>query len=209
VISYDFTHGVASRLCALSLDSEGRLTDADIASQATRAGLLVDLALSSTLTQSADAILIEDTTVDFPPAEAVRLGMEHEDGRNLESWLGDRRIGAREVARALVDCGEWSASRTLFQKTRFSIGRPDQRTADLCRTVGQPVGDLSQADASVLAIAHTAGLTNDSRFQGSNAERSPVPSALVSATGTADWLIDLVVGHIAFVRQQGFLLRWT
>jgi hypothetical protein len=188
----DLTQGVAVRVSALCLDGAGRLPDRLLSSDAVRASLLVDLALSGRMTATEDSIDIDGTPTGFPPADRLLAAMAAESERPLDDWLAERRIGLRDVAEANVATGRW-VRRTgmLGLRTRYVDQHRDRTARDLSRTGPDWPADGSPADACVTAIATASGLLD----RALGLPEDP-PPAVLAATGPAEWLCPTVVEHL-------------
>ncbi|WP_170861085.1 GPP34 family phosphoprotein [Trujillonella endophytica] len=183
--------GVAVRVSALCLDSQGRLSDLLIASAAVRAGLLLDLALAGRVTQTDDAVEIDAEPTGFPPADRLLAAVVAEPGRPLDGWLDERRLGLADLAAANEASGRWVRRRQLLRRDRYVDRAADQTRRDLARSPEVGGVGLTAQDAAVTAVAAAAGLLD--RRRGEPDEPSP---GLLAATGDVRWLADHVTGHV-------------
>jgi hypothetical protein len=184
--------GVAVRVSALCLDQAGRPSDRLIASDAVRAGLLVDLALAGRLTSAEDMIVVDGTPTGFPPADRLLAAMTAEPERSLDGWLGERRVGLRDVVAANVATGRWERRTGLpGVAPRYTDHHRDQTAEDRSRSAFDPPGDGSATDACVTVVAAAGSLLV--RGGGVDVVTSPV---VLAATGPAQWLCPTVVDHL-------------
>jgi Golgi phosphoprotein 3 (GPP34) len=182
----ELADGIAVRVAALCLDARGRLSDRLICGHAVRGGLLLDLGLAGRLESTEDSILVDGRPTGFLPADRLLAAIEAEPERSLDGWLGERRLGLRDVAAAAVDAGGWGAQRSLL-RTHFTDRARDRTAADRRRAPdGDPTG-WSPADACVTAIAATAGLLGAD---------TGIPPAVLAAAGPVAELCGAVVDHL-------------
>lgn len=195
----DTAHGsVAVRIAALCLDANGRLSDRLVCGAAVRGGLLLDLALSERVEQTADSIVIDPAPTGFEPADRLLAAIGVEPERSLDDWLDERRLGLRDVATAAVAAGLWSERRGPFGfGRRFVDLRPRITAADRRRDPSGPADGWTARDACVCAVAAVASLLEP----GEGFERLPVPEVL-TATGPAAWLCAAVVEHLHALTQR-------
>jgi Golgi phosphoprotein 3 (GPP34) len=192
VADVDLSRGVAVRLSALCLDERGRLSERLIASDAVRGGLFVDLALAGRIESTDDSIVLDEQPTGFQLADRLLSAVATEPERSLDDWLGERRLGLREVAVANVESGRWQVQPGLpFGRRRFADTGAATTAADRRRSWSGPAEGGTPQDAAVTAIAMAAGLLD--REHGYS---TPPPESLVAATAPADWLCAVVVEHI-------------
>ena len=196
----DLGRGVAVRLSGLCLTPAGRPADKLICSDAVRGGLFVDLALAGRIESDDESIVLDERPTGWAPADRLLAAVAVEPERSLDDWLGERRLGFRDVVDANVASGRWRPRGGLAWRRRFADGAADVTAADLRRRWPWPDGTGSPQDAAVTAIALAAGLLD--REHGWS---TPPAEALVAATAPADWLCAVVVEHLraAAVRYAG------
>ena len=191
-MSEDLSSGVAVRLSALCLDRRGRVSGRLLHSDAVRGGLFVDLALAGRIESEEDSIVLDERPTGFEPADRLLAAVASEPERSLDDWLGEQRLGLRDVAAANLASGRWRALRGLpWQRRRFADTVPATTAADLRPGWAAPVEGGSPQDAAVTALAMAAGLLD--REHGWS---SPPPESFVAATAPADWLSAVVVDHL-------------
>lgn len=184
--------GVAVRASALCLDTSGRLPDRLLSSDAVRAGLLVDLALAGRMTTTEDSVVIDETPTGFAPADRLLTAMAAESERSLDEWLGERRIGLRDVVAANLAAGRWERRAGPFGlRVRYADRHREQTQRDLTRCLTDWPEDASPADACVTALAAAAGLLD----RGTGRSQAP-PPVVLTATGPAQWLCPTAVEHL-------------
>jgi len=188
----ELADGVAVRVAALCLDARGRLSDRLICRHAVRGGLLLDLGLTGRLESTEDSILVDGTPTGFLPADRLLAAIEAEPERSLDGWLGERRLGLRDVAAAAVDAGRWSAQRSLL-RTHFTDRARDRTAADRRRSPDGDPTDWTPADACVTAVAAAAGLLGAD---------TDVPPAVLAAAGPVAELCGAVVDHLGRTRAR-------
>jgi Golgi phosphoprotein 3 GPP34 len=182
----ELADGVAVRVAALCLDARGRLSELLICGHAVRGGLLLDLGLAGRVESTADSILVDGAPTGFLPADRLLAAIDAEPERSLDGWLGERRLGLRDVAAAAVAADRWSTTRS-FLRPRYAVRAPERTLADRQRSPdGDPTG-WPPADACVTAVAAAAGLL------GADLE---VPPAVVAAAGPVAELCGAVVDHL-------------
>ncbi len=189
---HDLASGVAVRLSALCLDSRGRTSEQLLHSDAVRGGLFVDLALAGRIEAEEDSIVLDERPTGFGPADRLLAAVASEPERSLDDWLGERRLGLRDLADANVATGRWRALGGLpWGRARYADTAGAVTAADLSPDWRGPAGGGTPQDAAVTALAMAAGLLD--REAGWS---SPPPDALVAATGPAAWLCAVVVEHL-------------
>jgi Golgi phosphoprotein 3 (GPP34) len=191
---------VAERVSALCLETGGRLPDRLLASDAVRAGLLLDLALAGRMTSTEDSIVVDPTPTGYAPADRLLAAIDAEPERSLDGWLEERRIGLRDVVEANVASGRWERRPGLLGlRPRYVDRYPEQTARDLARSGSDWPADASPQDACVTVVAGASGLL-DPEF---DLPVQPSP-ALLAATGPAEWLCPTVVEHLrqAHVRYR-------
>ena len=183
---------VAVRVAALCLGPGGRLPDRLLASDAVRAGLLLDLALSGRMTSTEDSIVVDPTPTGFAPADRLLAAIDAEPERSLDGWLQERRIGLRDVVEANVASGRWERRPGLLGlRARYTDLHGHQTAIDRARSASDWPTDASHVDACVTVVADAGGLL-DPEF-GIPVAPSPV---VLAATGPAAWLCSTVVDHL-------------
>ena len=184
--------GVAVRVAALCLNRNGRLPNRLLSSDAVRAGLLVDLALAGRMTTTEDSIVIDETPTGFAPADRLLAAMAAESERSLDDWLGERRVGLRDVVAANLATGRWERRVGPFGlRVRYADRSPEQTHRDLSRSMSDWPEHASPADACVTVVAAAGGLLD--RHVGLPADPPP---PVLAATGPAAWLCPTVVEHL-------------
>jgi hypothetical protein len=189
---------VAERVSALCLETGGRLPDRLLASDAVRAGLLLDLALAGRMTSTEDSIVVDSTPTGYAPADRLLAAIDAEPERSLDGWLEERRIGLRDVVAANVASGRWERRPGLLGlRPRYVDRYPEQAARDLARSGSDWPADASPQDACVTVVAGASGLL-DPEFD------LPVePSvAVLAASGPAGWLCPTVVEHLRQARAR-------
>ena len=188
----DLTAGVAVRVSALCLQSKGRLSDRRLASDAVRAGLVLDLALAGRLTSTDESIVIDQTPTGFLPADRLLTAVAAESERSLDEWLGEPRIGLRDVADANVASGRWELRRGLLGLRPRYVDRHHEQTArDLARSESAWPADASPDDACVTVVAGASGLLDRDFGLG-----HPPSAAEFAASGDVAWLCTAVAEHL-------------
>ena len=188
----NLAEGVAVRVSSLCLDSRGRLSDRLLHGTAVRGGLLLDLALAGRLESEDDSIVVDGTPTGFGPADRLLAAIEVEPERSLDDWLGEHRLGLRDVAEANLASGRWQGARgPLGLGRRYVDRRPEQTARDLRRPTDAPVADLPPEDACVTAIACASGL-----LERNSALAVAPPAWVTAAAGPAAWLLTAVVEHL-------------
>jgi hypothetical protein len=183
---------VAVRVSALCLESGGRLPDRLLASDAVRAGLLLDLALAGRMTSTEDSIVVDPTPTGFSPADRLLAAIDAEPERSLDGWLRERRIGLRDVVEANVASGRWERRAGLLGlRARYLDRYAEQTARDRARSASDWPPDASREDACVTVVAGASGLL-DPEF---DLPADPPPE-LLAATGPATWLCPTVVEHL-------------
>lgn len=183
---------VAVRVSALCLEAGGRLTDRLLASDAVRAGLLLDLALAGRMTSTEESIVVDPTPTGFVPADRLLAAIDAEPERSLEGWLDERRIGLREVVQANVASGRWERRPGLLGlRARYADRHREQTVRDRARSADDWPADASPEDACVTVVAGASGLL-DPEFD----LLVDPPPALLAATGAAGWLCPTVAEHL-------------
>lgn len=184
--------GVAVRLSGLCLDSRGRVSARFLHSDAVRGGLFVDLALAGRIESEDDSIVLDERPTGFDPADRLLAAVAAEPERSLDDWLGEHRLGLRDVAAANVASGRWRALGGLpLGRRRFADTAPAVTATDLARRSTSPVEGCTPQDAAVTALAMAAGLLD--REHGWS---TPPPEPFLDATAPADWLCRVVVEHL-------------
>lgn len=184
--------GVAVRVSALCLEPRGRLSDRLLASDAVRAGLLLDLALAGRLTTTDESIVLDGTPTGFAPADRLLTAVAAEPERSLDEWLGERRIGLRDVAEANVASGRWDLrSGVVGLLPRYTDRHHHLTARDLTRSPLAWPADASPEDACVTIVAGTSGLIDS----GIGLGQAP-PAAVVVASGGVAWLSSVVAEHL-------------
>ncbi len=180
------------RVSALCLEAGGRLPDRLLASDAVRAGLLLDLVLAGRMTSTEDSIVVEPTPIGFAPADRLLAAIDAEPERPLDAWLEERRIGLREVVEANVASGRWERRPGLLGlRARYTDLRPEQTARDRARTASEWPAGATPEDACVTVVAGASGLL-EPEF---DLPADP-PQELLAATGPAAWLCPTVVEHL-------------
>lgn len=191
----DLTAGVAVRLSALCLDASGRLGDYALWQTAVRGAVLVDLALAGRLAQTDDSITIDETPTGFAPADFLLRAIAVEHERSLDWWIDHGPVRLRDVAAANVAFGRWAVTGPVLRR-RYEDLRPQATERDRAREAWRSDSTWSPETAAVVAIACAAGAPGDSPV-------SP-PEELVARTGSARWLCQAVIEHLAeaHIRNQ-------
>jgi hypothetical protein len=183
---------VAVRVSALCLNEGGRLPERLLASDAVRAGLLLDLVLAGRMTSTEDSIVVDPTPTGFAPADRLLAAIDAEPERSLDAWLEERRIGLREVVVANVASGRWQRRPGfLGLRARYTDLRPEQTARDRARSAADWPADATPQDACVTVVAGASGLL-EPEF---DLPADPPPE-LLAATGPAGWLCPTVVEHL-------------
>jgi hypothetical protein len=188
----DLSGGVAVRVSALCLDGDGRLTDRLLFSDAVRAGLLLDLALAGRLQPTAETIDVDEAPTGFEPADRLLAAMAAESGRSLDEWLGERRIGLRDVAAANVASGSWVRRTGPFGlRPRYTDRNRDRAERDAVRSTADWPEDATPADACVTVLAAASGLLD----RDAGLPEGP-PPAVLAAAAPVDWLCAVAAEHL-------------
>jgi hypothetical protein len=188
----DLSGGVAVRIAALCLDMRGRASEKVICGDAVRGGLLLDLGLAGRVESADDSVVVDSTPTGFEPADRLLAAITVEPERSLDGWLGETRIGLRDVADAAVASGRWAQRRGPWGLgRRYTDLRPDETVDDLRRRSGAGALDLAPADACVAAVASASGLLDREFWLPERPD-----DALLLATGSVGWLVAAVVDHL-------------
>jgi hypothetical protein len=180
------------RVSALCLEQDGRLPDRLLASDAVRAGLLLDLVLAGRMTSTEDSIVVDPTPTGFAPLDRLLAAIDAEPERSLDGWLQERRIGLRDVVAANVASGRWERRPGLLGlRARYTDLHREQTVRDRARNASGWPPNASPEDACVTVVAGAGGLL-DPEF---GLPEDP-PPALLAATGPAAWLSPTVVEHL-------------
>jgi hypothetical protein len=194
----DLTGGIAVRTAGLCLLENGKLADWSICSDAVRAGLLLDLALTGRIAHTAESIEVDPTPTGFLPADRLLAAVAAEPERSLDDWLGESRIGLRDLVEANEASGRWQRQRLRFRRDRFVDLHEAQAALDLVREPTDPPDGWTVEDACVTAIAGASGLLDPDRDFFSAGGGWPVePSEeVLAATGPVAWLCAAAVDHL-------------
>jgi hypothetical protein len=193
----DLTGGVAVRTAGLCLLENGKLADWSICSDAVRAGLLLDLALTGRIAHTAESIEVDPTPTGFLPADRLLAAVAAEPERSLDDWLGESRIGLRDLVEANEASGRWQRQRLRFRRDRFLDVHEAQAALDLIRVPTDPPDGWTVEDACVTAIAGSAGLLDpDVRFPFARGWPVEPSQEVLAATGPVAWLCEAVVDHL-------------
>lgn len=185
--------GVAVRMAALCLDADGRLQNFFIWNTATRAALLIDLALAGRVVETDDSVTIDPTPTGFPPADALLGAITVERERTLDWWILSGGVRLGDVAEALVATGRWAEHRHLLGR-RFLDQHADETAEDRRRVLGSPDPAWSPETAAVVAVSTAAGEPG----------RRPRPpeEEVLQYTGPLQWICRTAVEQLAVAHLQ-------
>jgi hypothetical protein len=180
--------GITVRMAALCLDDDGRLQNYPIWNTATRAALLVDLALAGRVVETEDSVSVDATPTGFPPADALLGAMTVEPERSLDWWIQSGGVRLGDVADALVASGRWSEHRHLLGR-RFVDRYAELTAADRRRVLGDPDPGWSPETAAVVAVSTAAGEPGH--------RPQPPDDEVLTLTGPLEWISRTAVEQIA------------
>jgi Golgi phosphoprotein 3 (GPP34) len=198
----DLADGVAARLAALCLDGAGRPAPQWLPGHAVRCGVLVDLARAGRLAMTPDSVEIDVRPTGFAAADALLLAMDAEPDRTLDSWLGERRFGLRQVAAALVVSGRWVEHRPLLSRRRYTVVDRERVARDARLDVTAVEASWPAADAAVAALGTLAQLVGEARGLGLQVPLPDVPAAAAAALGDDAWVLDAAMDHLRVARER-------
>jgi hypothetical protein len=189
---------VATRLTALCLQADGRLTPSRPAGQAVRAGGLVDLALAGRLVEEDDAVELLSGPEAGPVAEGLAAEVDADPGRPLADLVERGRTGPAGAAGDLVDRGLWVPRAALlpWRPVRHRPADPSLSRTVLAPAVAVvPSGEVAVAPdrAATAVLATVAGLV-DGRF-------ADADERLLAACGPAEWVTRMAAEVIATSRR--------
>lgn len=185
--------GVTVRMAALCLDDDGRLRDFFIWNTATRAALLIDLALAGRVVETDDSVTVDPAATGFRPADALLGAMTVEPERTLDWWIQSGGVRLGDVAEALVATGRWVEHRHLLGR-RFLDQHADETAEDRRRVLGFPDPAWSPETAAVVAVSTAAG-------EPGRRPRAPEDEVL-QYTGPLQWICRTAVEQLAIAHLQ-------
>ncbi|MBM7804947.1 hypothetical protein JOD57_000784 [Geodermatophilus bullaregiensis] len=188
----DWDDSVSMRLACLALD-RGRLTDDLVTALAVRGALLVDLGLRGRVSDTDDAVEVDDAPTGFPPADRLLAGW----APSLTELLRHGAVDQQDLAAEHLRRGSW-VLRRRWPGRRYDDHRAERTAADE-RALELPDRDWTPADAALAAIAGTLGLLGT--------PREWPAEELLARTGPVRWLVDLVVEEVDRAVTRGQAMR--
>ncbi len=183
------------RLASLALDN-GRLTDDLVTGVAIRGAILIDLALRSRLTETADAMEIDSTPSGFAPADELIAG----GAPSVTDLLAHRPVDQHDLAAEHLRRGSWTLQLRFL--TRRYVDHREQRTRrDEQILRSRPDREWTPPDAALAAIAGVLGLLLPGRTLPTD--------AVLEATGPVRGLVELVVEEVNRRVVHGRAVRWA
>jgi hypothetical protein len=186
--------GVGRRLALLCLQQDGRLTRSRWAGPAVRAGLLADLALAGRLTETEDAVTVDDAPSGDPLVDGVARELVGPPGRSLDEVVQEGAPDLAEVAGVLVAEGLWVplAGRFWRPGVRYRAADPSRSRTAVSAALEEAGPDAGPATAATATIAGVAGLLGG-RFDDARED-------LVAASADAAWVVTAAVAAIEAAR---------
>ena len=188
----DWDDSVSMRLACLALD-RGRLTDDLVTALAVRGALLVDLGLRGRVSDTDDAVEVDDAPTGFAPADRLLAGW----APSLTELLRHGEVDQEDLAAEHLRRGSWGLRRR-WPGRRYDDHRAERTGADE-QALESPDREWTPADAALAAVAGTLGLLSTPR------ERAT--GELLVQTGPVRWLVELVVEEVDRAITRGRFMR--
>lgn len=182
MMSDDWDASVALRLASLALD-RGRLADDSATGLAVRGALLIDLALRGRIIESKDEIQFDTGPTGFAPADRLVA----KGAPSLSELLHKGAVDQKDLATEHLRRGSWSLRRRWLGQ-RYIDHRADQTSTDEQALESTLCKDWTAADAALAALGSVLGLLSS--------PRSLPTEELLALTGSARWLVEVVVAEI-------------
>ena len=166
---------VAVKLARFALPVVTMRPQPGLLNPAVRAAVLIDLALTGTLTQVGDLLEVDTTATGFAPADHLLAAVTDQPDKPLAWWLYHAPIGIHDVAQVLVAAGVWDRHGPF---RRYRDLEPHQTSAEQHRLLADLRQNCRPSDAA------TTMLLNLLPIKG-----WPSPGLAPDRYGAADWLV--------------------
>ena len=166
---------VAVKLARFALPVVTMRPQPGLLNPAIRAAVLIDLALTGTLTQAGDLLEVDTTPTGFAPADHLLEAVTEQPDKPLAWWLYHAPISIHDIAHVLVAAGVWDRHGPF---RRYRALQPQQTAAEQNQLLADLRRDYRPTDAA------TTMLLNLLPIKG-----WPAPPLALDRYGAADWLV--------------------